>query len=135
MPLTNRAFEFPISHPSNLLFVGVFDYDHGSLTTHDPIGRLVIDLSNFKTKTVYVVEYKLQYGDEEDHGTIKLRIKLDWQNERQALLASFSTPPTCYINVDNQKSFQVLRFLCRGQVCSKIFLCFDVLFFRSSFHY
>lgn len=120
MPWCNRAFQFNINHPSNLLFIGVFDFDFniGPLTEFDPVGRVVIDLSNFKSNTVYIVSYKLHLDQNHtsDRGTIKLRIKVDWKNEREALLESFTKSPICYINVDNRQAYHVLKYLCKGEV-------------------
>lgn len=71
MPWCNRAFQFNINHPSNLLFIGVFDFDFniGPLTEFDPVGRVVIDLSNFKSNTVYIVSYKLHL--DQNHTSVR----------------------------------------------------------------
>jgi hypothetical protein len=59
MPWTNRAFVFPIMHPSSVLFLGVFDYDVGSLNNHDPIGRVSINTINFQNNTSYLLHYPI----------------------------------------------------------------------------
>ena len=48
VPWSHRAFMFQITHPSSILYLGVFDYDEGPLESHDPIGRVVIHLDNFE---------------------------------------------------------------------------------------
>jgi hypothetical protein len=70
MPWTRRAFAFNISHPSSDLLLGLFDYDPElspiqvlSRTTsdlHDPIGRLVVELSKFLPNTTYLLKVRLE---------------------------------------------------------------------------
>lgn len=62
MPWCQRAFAFNISHPSSDVFLGLFDHDLElnplhliSSTVHDPIGRLVINVCNFKPGTSYLL--------------------------------------------------------------------------------
>ena len=66
MPWSQRAFVFPIRNPSSHLLLGVFDYDPetslGQLVqrgaqsqVHDAIGRVVINISNFRPGTEYVL--------------------------------------------------------------------------------
>lgn len=59
MPWSQRAFIFNMMHTSSQLFLGVFDYDGNTLSDHDFIGRVSVDLSNFQPDTVYVLQYKL----------------------------------------------------------------------------
>ena len=59
MPWSMRAFAFPIQHPGSPLILAVFDYDQGPMNAHDPIGRVVINMTNFEAETVYNLSYKL----------------------------------------------------------------------------
>lgn len=69
MPWCHRAFAFNIMHPSSDVFVGIFDHDPeqnplhmvsqmGLSSLHDPIGRIVINLSHFKPDTVYLLQVR-----------------------------------------------------------------------------
>jgi len=116
MPWTQRAFSFPIRHPSSLLCLGVFDYD--SMSDHDPAGRVVIDMSNFKCRTVYLLEYALHKSpnDSDTNGTITLRLRFEWDSEKAALLKSFTAPQKLMLNAPNNRAFKIVRYLCRGTV-------------------
>lgn len=57
MPWSSRAFCFNVAHSSSLIFLGVFDYD--ALDHHDPVGRVVINTSKFRSNTSYLLHYPL----------------------------------------------------------------------------
>ncbi|KAL7547952.1 hypothetical protein ACHAWF_011221 [Thalassiosira exigua] len=59
MPWTKRAFIFNMMHTSSQLFLAVFDEDCGVLNSHDLIGRVSIDISNFRPDTVYTLHYNI----------------------------------------------------------------------------
>lgn len=120
MPWTNRAFAFKVRHPTSLLMLGLFDYDPEPITEHDSVGRVVINLANFESNTDYVLFYKLHHdprkrGDDK-RGTIIVRLRIEWNDEVEAMKASYSTPPRFIINVDNSKSYHVLKYVTRGMV-------------------
>jgi len=58
MPWSRRAFVFPISHPQSPVLIGIFDQDIVQ-PTHDPLGRIVIDISKFCNNTEYMLKYDL----------------------------------------------------------------------------
>jgi len=116
MPWTQRAFAFSIQHPSSLLFLGVFDDD--AIGNHEPIGRVVVDLSNFKGNTVYLLDYKLNSNPDKegDGGVLTIRVRVEWHSETKAMLKTFRSPPQIRVNVSNHKAFRLVRYLCRGKV-------------------
>lgn len=118
MPWTQRAFVFPIKHPSSLLFVGAFDYD--ALGNHDPVGRVVVDMNNFHGNTVYLLDYKLHHAldKDDDRGTIRLRLRIEWKQNVKHSLKIYSALPKIMINVPNDRSFKTVKYLCRGHVDS-----------------
>lgn len=70
MPWCHRAFAFNISHPSSDVYLGIFDYDPElsplqimskavSSDLHDPIGRIVIELSKYQANTTYVLKVRM----------------------------------------------------------------------------
>ena len=58
LPWTQRAFIFYLTNPSSSIYLSVFDYDLG-FSGHKPIGRAVINFSNFKPGVVYNLNYNL----------------------------------------------------------------------------
>ena len=71
---SRRAFIFHMMNPSQQLHVGVFDYDYES--NHDFIGRVTVDLTNLRPRTIYTLDYSLKKSAmiekhrEESFGTI-----------------------------------------------------------------
>ena len=120
MPWTTRAFELRVQHPSSILMLGVFDYDEMPVDYHDPVGRVVINTTNFRCNTEYMLHYKLTHDpreeDDEPRGTITIRLRIEWENESEAMKISFKPAPRFIINVNNDKSYQVLRYITRGAV-------------------
>ncbi len=119
-PWTERAYAFPIQHPASLLFLGVFDRDNIGVDT--PIGRIVIDLSNFHANTVYLLDYKLQsnpnMSTEDQRGIITIRLRFEWHDEASVMKRAFQAPPEYRVNVPTHRTFKILKYLCRGEVSS-----------------
>ena len=109
LPWAQRAFIFNIRHPSSQLMIGVFDEDMAS--SHDFVGRAVINLSNLRTGTVYTTTYVL-YNSQNEHrhsrGTITLRLRMDLSDARKTLLAG--AVPTIYhdVSVAKREHFRVV---------------------------
>ena len=60
LPWTQRAFIFNVLHPSSQIMLGVFDFDSQSpLDSHDPIGRISIDVTNLRPCTDYTMTFDL----------------------------------------------------------------------------
>lgn len=59
MPWSKRAFIFNCTHTSSSLFLAVFDRDKVPTVNHDLIGRVTIDISNFRPGSTYLLEYNL----------------------------------------------------------------------------
>lgn len=59
LPWTDRAFCFNMMHPESTLYLGVFDYDLGPMSSHDPIGRVAVNVGNLQHNTVYTLKYNL----------------------------------------------------------------------------
>lgn len=90
LPWTQRAFVFPIMHPASQLQIGVFDYDVGTVAD-DTVGRASVNITNFHPGSVYTVKYNLHSVENDNtvRGSITLRIRVEWDNERAALLRGF----------------------------------------------
>jgi len=142
MPWTTRAFQFRVRHPASTLCLAVFDYDAGPFINHDPIGRVVLQLTEFHANVTYTLHYPLQHdprhepvdstktleGDsslergltsstsppENSRGTVIVRLRMEWEDHAMRL---FYTPqPPFIINVDNKKAYHVLRYATRGAI-------------------
>lgn len=121
MPWTTRAVAFKVRHPSSILTVGVFDYDEAPLDNHDPIGRVMIELANFEENTSYLLHYKLAHDPREvdmgSRGTLIIRLRFHWRDKAEAMRkCRLERTPRFIINVDNSKSYHVLKYLARGSL-------------------
>jgi C2 domain len=145
MPWTTRAFQFNIRHPASLLCISVLDCDESILDKHDPIGRVVIRLSSFKSRSSYVLHYTLQDDPYEEpvsetawmddgeinnstemlstqqitkrtssRASIIIRLRIEWKDERATMKMFLTSPPRFIVNVDNDKSYEVLTYTTRG---------------------
>ena len=119
MPWSRRAFVFNILHPSSPLHIGVFDFDSMSLEHHDTIGRITVDISNLPVDTDCVLRYNLypsaRVTKRRQCGTITLRMRLQYNDFREAILASIEMPPEFYINCKTKRDYAQLRFTCDGK--------------------
>lgn len=92
MPWSQRAFIFNILHPSSQVMVGVFDHDSGfTQGSHDPVGRVVVNLTNLRPGTLYTRTYNIYESANEgriEQGTITLRIRVELPSPRRTLLAA-----------------------------------------------
>lgn len=102
MPWTKRAFILHSMHASSQIYLGVFDYDSLSV---DYIGKITVNLSNFKSHTDYLMQYKLRYSftDDKNVGNISIRLRIECSNERSLLLSTLGMPKEVYVNVSSEK--------------------------------
>lgn len=94
-------------------------FDRDVVGDHDPIGRVVINVSNFRDNTVYLLNYSLHYDSSksDDRGTISIRLRVEWKNKHHKTKRMMEKPPRkIFLNVSSAKSFHVVKYLCRGQV-------------------
>jgi hypothetical protein len=119
LPWSNRAFIFHMMNSSSPLYIGVFDFDPG-YDDHDLIGRIAIDLCNMHKDTTYVLKYDIfptaKLTDRVKQGTIRIRLRLEIDDERQMVLSALQPPPTVYVNVKTRKDWLLVRYTCQGKV-------------------
>ena len=81
-----RAAVFPVPGPYARLYAGVFD-----AVTNDFAGRVVVDVAALRPGCTYDITLPLRRTaymyTREARGCIRLRIKLDWDDERAAVLS------------------------------------------------
>lgn len=133
-PWTQRAYIFGICHPSSTLYLAAFDYDFG-VTNHEALGRAVVNIANLQRDTDYVLQYKLypstNVTDRTAIGSIKIRLRIEYSNEKEVLLASLRPRPKFHINVRKEKSLFVLRYTCFGEYGDDNEQAFDLTVLRS----
>lgn len=117
-PWSQRAFCFPIHHPNQVIYLAVFGFKRSPLQ-HRRIGRVEINPIHFQHNTVYDLRYALAASSHSaartSNGVVRVRIRMEVDNERGYLLASLKPPPPVYINVKRKKSLIVARFTARGE--------------------
>ena len=141
MPSDRRAFVFHVHHPSSQVHVGVFDHDKinrpgASMRqrVHDPIGRVLINLTQLRPGTLYTLQYHLylvdneskKHREEQTHrGTITLRLRIEWGstwcqgNEmKNMIVAGLLPPPPSYVSVPTKYDFQTAYYTTEGDVSS-----------------
>ena len=122
MPWCNRGFVFNIGHASSQILLGVFDYDGEmkGLNEHDPIGRISIEITNFRSDTEYMLSYDLHSSVLDDvrksKGTITVRLRLEYTNGYRAFVkGSLRYPELNYINLAKRNDFNTSFFVCNGE--------------------
>jgi C2 domain len=132
MPWTQRAFAMNMSKDwpnpySQVLYIGVFGYKRKPLRRHKPIGRIEIHPLHFQRDTLYELEYNLYKDSHKTHreaqGRIRLRLRIEMDDERAALLSSMSSSlpwnspenASIYINTKTKKSWAVAQFTACGE--------------------
>ena len=115
-----RAFRFPVTCPYSAVNVAVNDEDEG-LLPDDPLGRVILDLSQINGRTVYDAWYDLQYGFHErakgKRGAIRLRFSVEWE-ERARLLAYPQPPPTFVVPFRSRKALRDATFAVKGRLAN-----------------
>jgi len=124
MPWSKRAFIFNTMHTSSQLFLAVFDSDAHPMSSHDLIGRISIDLSNFMSGSTYNLHYNLFptavcSPRENKFGTISLRLRIEMEDERALLLSNFALPQSVYVNVHSKKELEVIKQTVEGGIDTK----------------
>lgn len=118
LPWTQRAFVFGMLHPASLLYIGVFDFDLG-LTDHEALGRVAVNISNLQRDTVYTLTYNIYKSanvtDRTPSGTITIRLRIEFENEKEVLMAALGPRPKFHVNVHKEKSFSVVHYTCFGE--------------------
>lgn len=118
LPWTKRAFIFPMNHPSQVIFLSVFGYKRNPMQ-HSAIGRVEINPTNMQNRTLYDLQYPLLSSSHTTsrtaNGSIRVRIRLEIDDERKYLLAALQPSSNLYINCLRKKTLQVARFTARGE--------------------
>ena len=151
VPWCRRAFAFNMSHPSSDILLGLFDWDPENSPVqvamsvasdvHDPIARILINVSNaipdttytltvsdhelfeyenlFALLTMCLAQYPLYYGKSVEHrqktrGTITVRLRKELYDNRKAAFAGAKLPTQNYISVATQNEFSVAHYTTVG---------------------
>lgn len=122
VPWCNRGFMFHVKHPSSQILIGVFDYDSGTafnIDSHDAIGRVSIDVTNFRFDTEYVLTYDLHRevlaNERRIYGTITVRLRLQYDSYRDMIMGSLRLPPINHVNLPSKQAFKTSYFVVHGE--------------------
>lgn len=119
MPWMQRAFILRTMYPNSQLFLGVFDADFGAGNEHDLVGRVSVNLTNFRPGSEYVLHYHLyksaKVGSRKRRGTLIIRLRIETDDERQSIIKNLSPPPSIYVNCRNISDFRVARKTIMGK--------------------
>jgi hypothetical protein len=137
MPWCQRAFQFRMHHPSSQILIGVFDYDAETnvMNGHDPIGRVSMDITNFRPNTDYMLTYDLHssvLGDDRPPvGTLTVRLRIKYDNYRNVCLASLQLPHLNWINSNKKQDFNTIYFVSNGEENPQLFSMETIQNYRS----
>ena len=130
LPWTRRAFVFNVSNewrnPSGVaLFLGVFGFKRKPFRRHRAMGRVEIRPFSFQRNTLYELEYNIYKNSHATtrtaQGRIRMRLRLEIDDERTALLAPLSAMlsspklPSLYVNFQVKKTFACARYTACGE--------------------
>ena len=117
-PDCDRAFRFPITCPHATLCVGLMDND--SYSTDDNIGRVEIELGGLHGRTVYEMEYNLQYHGRSlktlRRGSIRLRLSVSYPSDRARFFAAMTQPSLSFVvEMASPEAAELCRFTAFGR--------------------
>ena len=120
MPWAQRSFIFRCSHPSSQLFLSVFDCDSNTkITHHEPIGRVGVNLGNFHSMVDYTLEYRLyntaNLFHRKSNGTITMRLRIEWDDNRLALLQPWHQPEQFHVGTPEWQNFLTAHYAVHGE--------------------
>jgi len=53
-------------------------------------------------------------------GTATIRIRLKWKEEIDLMSQNLIDAPRYHVNVESEKEFKIIRYLCKGEVSAKV---------------
>ena len=85
----------------------------------DLIGRISIDLANFRADTTYLLKFDIyttaKMSERKRMGSITVRLRLEYEDDRQLLMSNLEPPPDFYVNVKTRRDFRCVRYTCTGK--------------------
>jgi len=122
---SRRACIFPLYHAYQKLYVGVFD-DDGAREKDDFAGRVVVDMARLRPNSVYDVYFPLRLHQNtyvrQARGAIHLRFRVEWNDERKALLSYLKLPKktevlgnAVTVNCSDYKAFRNVVLTVQGK--------------------
>jgi C2 domain len=148
LPNDRRAFVFHAHHPSSQVYIGVFDHDKLSRLgnamrqqVHDPIGRVLVNLSQFRPGILYTLHYPIYLVDNDskenkaeqihNNGTLIIRLRIEWGDSNRKgndamnmLIQGMTTPRENHLAVPSRHDFHVASYTLVGMVSSGLHVHF-----------
>ena len=93
-----------------------------SSEVHDSIGRVVLNMTNFRPGTTYVLNYNIYAGElleqrKKASGTVTLRLRIEHNDSpRQAILTGLSPPEQSLVSVSRKIDYDVANYVADGAV-------------------
>eukprot|EP00934_Nitzschia_sp_Nitz4_P009128 Nitzschia sp. Nitz4//scaffold119_size111653//78566//82018//NITZ4_004204-RA/size111653-processed-gene-0.172-mRNA-1//1//CDS//3329533878//9118//frame0 len=120
-----RACLFPVNHAYSRLFIGVFDDASQEEGDDEFVGRICIDISRLRPGCSYDFTLPLRVSPHvftrQPRGSIRVRLHLIWQSERDAVMSYIPTaPPTCrpddsvFVSCLDDQSFRCVALTVHG---------------------
>jgi C2 domain len=156
LPNDRRAFVFHVHHPSSHMYIGVFDHDKinrlGNVVRHqihDPIGRVLVNISQLRPGVMYTLHYRLYSADNEldqntakqmHDGTLIVRLRIEWDGNRRGndtmnmLIQGMTTPPESHLAVPHRPDFHVAHYTIVGMVSAAMALTYTCFFLKSNWY-
>jgi hypothetical protein len=126
-----------VGHPSSQLLVGVFDYDVNRIGvgSHDKIGRISVDVTNFHPDTEYILTYNLFSSVLDNvrtpNGKLTIRLRLECESFTKYALGTLKVPPLNYVNLAKKNDFRTAYFVCNGEENINRFSMEDLTSYRT----
>jgi len=86
LPWARRAFKLRIKHASSSLFLRVHDWSRETMASarkHDALGRIAIQLDQFRSGTTYNLAYNLydsgRTANIPEKGITRIRLRVEWK--------------------------------------------------------
>jgi hypothetical protein len=85
----------------------------------DLIGRVSVDLANLRRDTTYILKYDMfttaRMSERIRMGTIIIRLRLEFDDDRKIILSNLEPPPEFYVNARSRRDFRCVRYTCTGK--------------------
>ena len=118
---TPRAMRFPVTCPYSTVDIAINDEDLNHLSAGDyALGRVVVDLSQMRGRTIYDCWYPLQMDSHKGQHrsnprSVRLRFSVQWRSDRLRMASYPRPPPTFVVPFLTSKALRNSIFAVKGK--------------------